>query len=134
MARTSNNQSVAAESKTAEMKRTTYKKVVNVVNGDQSYMVESRAYGEGPIVALKAAIQSELDNNPGAVLDKSTITIYGAEIQTNVGRVYVSVIHADAQCPRCGAPRGKEHAWCPSCTGKVDVDLDAELQKMMSAF
>jgi len=124
-----------SESKGSEMKRTTYKEVVNFLSdGSHVGQVELRSYGEGPIVGLTNAIEKHLEQNPGFELDMESITPYGAEISKGNVRHFVSVVWADTQCPRCGAPRGSEHQWCDACTGNVAIDLDAQLADLKAAF
>jgi nitrogen fixation protein len=132
--------STKSESKSAEMKRTTYPFAVNVTadkDGVETliYTGDQRSYGEGPIVALKNGLKKELENNRGAVIDKSSLTAFGGEIALkNGGKLYASVIFSDAQCPACGAPRDQQHDWCPACSGNVEIDLAAQVADLADEF
>jgi len=126
--------------KGAEQKRTTYTLAVNVTvekDGVETllYRGDPRTYGEGPVVGLKNGLKSEIANNPGCVIDKTSITAFGAEITLmGGGKLYASAIFADAQCPACGAPRNAKHVWCPACQGNIEVDLAAEISALADEF
>jgi hypothetical protein len=127
-------------SKSTEMKRTTYPFAVNVtadVSGVETliYRGDQRTYGEGPVVGLKNGLKKELENNPGAEIDKASLSAFGGKIDLGNGHtLYASAIFADAQCPACGASREAPHHWCNACQGNVEIDLAAQVADLADEF
>ena len=130
-----NTKSTKSDASDNGMKRTTYKQVANVlVDGSHIAMSEGRSYGEGQIVALMNAIQKELENNPSFAVDTSTMTPYGCTLKNGAAEIVLSVVWADTQCPRCGAPRNAQNEWCSGCMGNTEVDLEAQMAELKAQF
>jgi hypothetical protein len=134
--RSNNNTVVTAETtETAEQKRTTYASMVNVTQiGDDGierrlYGEETRrAYGEGGPTAVVNSVRDRLKamgRSFDADTDVESPFVNRIEVSDTVN-VYVGVLwQPQLQCGVCGAPRNRQHDWCPGCTGNIEIDVDA---------
>ena len=123
-----------------QVDRTTYPFVTNVtaeIGGVETriYQTEQRTYGEGPVVGLKNGLKKELERNPGAAIDKASLSAFGGEIDLGNGhKLYASTVFTDAQCPACGASRDNPHVWCDACQGNTEINLEAEAAALADEF
>ena len=128
MARTSSKK----KADTVELKRTTFKTAVNVVQDGKLVFgtTATRSYGAGPIDALGDLIAKVITDNPTvpktARLDKTRADQFGVVFISEDGATewHASVVFAHNQCAMCGATPQKAHDWCSGCKGGGTQDVD----------